>query len=63
MTVATTAFDQNTKEYDQWFEKHSAVYQSEILVFSFHQRIDSTLGTIKFSKISILADIDKFERN
>jgi len=24
-------FDQNTLEYDQWFEKHSAVYQSEIL--------------------------------
>jgi ubiquinone/menaquinone biosynthesis C-methylase UbiE len=26
-----SAFDQNTLEYDQWFEKHSAVYQSEIL--------------------------------
>jgi ubiquinone/menaquinone biosynthesis C-methylase UbiE len=23
-------FDQNTLEYDQWFEKHSTVYQSEI---------------------------------
>ena len=31
MTDTTTAFDQNTLEYDQWFEKHSAVYQSEIL--------------------------------
>lgn len=25
-------FDQNILEYDQWFEKHSAIYQSEILV-------------------------------
>ncbi|MEO5599904.1 MAG: class I SAM-dependent methyltransferase [Cyclobacteriaceae bacterium] len=31
MTDTATAFDQNTLEYDQWFEKHSAVYQSEIL--------------------------------
>lgn len=31
MTDTTTAFDQNTLEYDQWFEKHSTVYQSEIL--------------------------------
>ena len=25
------AFNQNTQEYDQWFEKHSTIYQSEIL--------------------------------
>lgn len=31
MTDTTTAFDQNTLEYDQWFDKHSSVYQSEIL--------------------------------
>jgi len=31
MTNASTTFNQNTTEYDQWFEKHSAVYQSEIL--------------------------------
>lgn len=31
MTNTTTAFDQNTLEYDQWFDKHSTVYQSEIL--------------------------------
>lgn len=31
MTNTSTAFDQYTTEYDQWFEKHSAVYQSEIL--------------------------------
>lgn len=31
MTDTATAFDQNTLDYDQWFEKHSAVYQSEIL--------------------------------
>lgn len=28
---STVAFDQNTLEYDQWFDKHSTVYQSEIL--------------------------------
>lgn len=31
MTDTATAFDQNTLEYDQWFDKHSLVYQSEIL--------------------------------
>lgn len=31
MTDTATAFDQNTLEYDQWFEKHLPVYQSEIL--------------------------------
>ena len=25
------AFDENTLEYDQWFEKHSSVYQCELL--------------------------------
>ena len=24
-------FDQNTREYDQWFEKHANMYQSEIM--------------------------------
>ncbi|MDP3946065.1 MAG: class I SAM-dependent methyltransferase [Lutibacter sp.] len=24
-------FDKNTLEYDNWFEKHSKIYQSEIL--------------------------------
>lgn len=27
----SAAFDRNTLEYDQWFDKHSAIYQSEIL--------------------------------
>ncbi|MDP2688363.1 MAG: class I SAM-dependent methyltransferase [Aequorivita sp.] len=31
MTNAATTFNQNTTEYEQWFEKYSAVYQSEIL--------------------------------
>jgi hypothetical protein len=31
MTNTSTAFNQNTIEYDQWFEKHLSVYQSEIL--------------------------------
>ncbi|MDP1623953.1 MAG: hypothetical protein Q8M08_16635 [Bacteroidales bacterium] len=31
MTDTTTAFDQNTLEYDHWFDKHSSVSQSEIL--------------------------------
>lgn len=31
MTIIETAFDKNTLEYDNWFEKHSTIYQSEIL--------------------------------
>lgn len=31
MTDTATAFDQSTLEYDQWFDNHSTVYQSEIL--------------------------------
>ncbi len=31
MTDTATAFDQSTLEYDQWFDKHSTVYQSEIV--------------------------------
>ena len=31
MTDTSTAFDQNTVEYDNWFDKHPAIYQSEIL--------------------------------
>ncbi len=31
MTYKSKAFDQNTLEYDQWFDKHSNIYQSELL--------------------------------
>lgn len=31
MTVTSTAFDQNTLAYDNWFEKHAVIYQSELL--------------------------------
>lgn len=31
MDLNISAFDQSTLEYDQWFDKHSAIYQSEIL--------------------------------
>jgi ubiquinone/menaquinone biosynthesis C-methylase UbiE len=31
MNTENNLFDQNTLEYDQWFDKHSFVYQSEIL--------------------------------
>lgn len=31
MTDTSTAFDQNTVEYDNWFDKHSNLYQSELL--------------------------------
>ena len=31
MTDTSTVFDQNTLEYDNWFEKHSNLYQSELL--------------------------------
>jgi ubiquinone/menaquinone biosynthesis C-methylase UbiE len=31
MTNTSISFDQNTIDYDQWFEKHQSIYQSEIL--------------------------------
>ncbi|OFY84087.1 MAG: methyltransferase type 11 [Bacteroidetes bacterium RIFCSPLOWO2_12_FULL_35_15] len=31
MTIIETAFDKNALEYDNWFEKHAPIYQSEIL--------------------------------
>lgn len=31
MNAENNLFDQNTLEYDQWYDKHSFVYQSEIL--------------------------------
>src|SRR3972149_1864678 len=31
MTDISTAFDQNTLEYDNWFEKRKTAYQSELL--------------------------------
>ncbi len=31
MTDTSIAFDQNTLEYDNWFEKHQGAYQSELL--------------------------------
>jgi ubiquinone/menaquinone biosynthesis C-methylase UbiE len=31
MKQSSRVFNENTQEYDQWFAKHSAVYQSEIL--------------------------------
>ncbi|MEX2411620.1 MAG: class I SAM-dependent methyltransferase [Candidatus Paceibacterota bacterium] len=50
-----SAFDQNTLEYDQWFEKHSSVYQSEILAI--HQAIPENkigieigVGTARFAE-------------
>ncbi|MFZ6025942.1 MAG: class I SAM-dependent methyltransferase [Bacteroidota bacterium] len=30
MIKLTSAFDQNALEYDQWFDKHKALYQSEL---------------------------------
>ena len=55
MTDTTTAFDQNTLEYDQWFENHSSVYQSEILVLqqAIPQHkigIEIGVGTGRFAK-------------
>ncbi|MBE2188726.1 MAG: class I SAM-dependent methyltransferase [Candidatus Kapabacteria bacterium] len=49
------AFDQNTLEYDQWFEKHSAVYQSEILAIQQaipqnKKGIEIGVGTGRFAK-------------
>jgi hypothetical protein len=31
MTENATAFDLNAQEYDDWFTRHPAVYQSELL--------------------------------
>ncbi len=49
------AFDQNTLEYDQWFDKHSTVYQSEILAIqqAIPQNktgIEIGIGTGRFAK-------------
>ncbi|OGS71086.1 MAG: methyltransferase type 11 [Flavobacteria bacterium RIFCSPLOWO2_12_FULL_35_11] len=48
-------FDQNTLEYDQWFEKHSTIYQSEILVIQQaipknKTGIEIGVGTGRFAK-------------
>ncbi len=55
MTDTTTAFDQNTLEYDQWFEKHSTVYKSEILAIQQaipqnKKGIEIGVGTGRFAK-------------
>lgn len=31
MTIVETAFDKNTLDYDNWFKRHPAIYQSELL--------------------------------
>lgn len=31
MGNSATAFDQNALEYDQWFDRHSAIYETELL--------------------------------
>lgn len=55
MTDTTTAFDQSTLEYDQWFDKHSTVYQSEILaiqqaITKNKTGIEIGIGTGRFAK-------------
>lgn len=55
MKKTSTAFDQNTLEYDQWFEKHSAIYQSEILAIQKaipqnKNGIEIGVGTGRFAK-------------
>lgn len=54
MTITETAFDKNTLEYDSWFEKHSIIYQSEILVLKEaipknKKGIEIGVGTGRFS--------------
>lgn len=51
----TKVFDQNTLEYDQWFDKHSTVYQSEIMAIQQALPKDKTgieigVGTGRFAK-------------
>ncbi|WKZ76218.1 MAG: methyltransferase domain-containing protein [Vicingaceae bacterium] len=55
MTDTATAFDQNTLEYDQWFEKHSSLYHSEILAIQQaipqnKKGIEIGVGTGRFAK-------------
>lgn len=55
MTDTATAFDQNTLEYDQWFDKHSSIYQSEILAIQQAIQKNKTgieigVGTGRFSE-------------
>jgi ubiquinone/menaquinone biosynthesis C-methylase UbiE len=55
MTDTSTAFDQNTLEYDQWFEKHSAVYKSEIMaiqqaILQNKKGIEIGVGTGRFAE-------------
>ena len=49
------AFDQNTLEYDQWFDKHSTVFQSELLAIQQaipknKTGIEIGVGTGRFAK-------------
>jgi ubiquinone/menaquinone biosynthesis C-methylase UbiE len=55
MKNTSTAFDQNTLEYDQWFEKNSAVYESEILAIQLtipqnKKGIEIGVGTGRFAE-------------
>lgn len=56
-TIANSikVFDHNTLEYDQWFDKHSTVYQSELLAIqqAIPQNktgIEIGVGTGRFAK-------------
>ncbi len=54
MTITETAFDKNALEYDNWFEKHATVYQSEILALKeaipVHKKgVEIGSGTGRFS--------------
>jgi len=54
MTDTSTVFDQNTLEYDNWFDKHSTAYQSEILALQqavpTGVGIEIGVGTGRFAK-------------
>jgi len=55
MRDTSTVFDQSALEYDQWFEKHSAVYCSEILAIQQaippnKKGIEIGVGTGRFAK-------------
>jgi len=54
MTDTSTAFDQYALEYDNWFDKHSAIYQSEILALQqtvpTGVGIEIGVGTGRFTK-------------
>lgn len=55
MKNSETVFDKNTLEYDQWFDRHSVIYQSELLAIKLaipenKKGIEIGVGTGRFAQ-------------